>query len=299
MPTDPLQLILYRDLSIAEAAPFLEVASPLLRELVNYGTNALARCASVAGGKDEDIAVLALFRYAVELTDATEVLLTQSCAAPAQLQLRSLYETVWSIEYILELEDEYVDRSLAWLVSGVLKRRAAYNSFRLARSEQHSARRAFDEHRDPGVRAIQFRDPSPAIDNLDRFLAKAHIQPVVQRFESDKPRNWYQLANRSLGSLRDLARYLRLEAEYLMRYKPYSLVSHAESTSSFLARGPDGTAGIRRLREPDTIRDIAMATAELMLRAIRLVLGKWRPGEDWWRWYLQEVTDRYALLTGG
>jgi len=62
MPTDPLESIIYRDLAKANANELFEVASPLLIEMVNYGSNVIVRCAtSSQGKKDEDLAVLSLY----------------------------------------------------------------------------------------------------------------------------------------------------------------------------------------------------------------------------------------------
>jgi hypothetical protein len=44
MSTEPLESILNRDLSIAQSKEALDVAIPVLQELVNHGTNALMRC---------------------------------------------------------------------------------------------------------------------------------------------------------------------------------------------------------------------------------------------------------------
>ena len=82
--TKPLESILYRELSMAEAKEIIELASPLMQELVNYATNVLARCATsrtLSGREDEDVAALALYRHVIELTDGIEVLLSRSCSA--------------------------------------------------------------------------------------------------------------------------------------------------------------------------------------------------------------------------
>ena len=61
MGTKPLEPILYRDFSVAQAKPIIDLACPLLQELVNFGTNTLVRCAtSTTGGKNEDLALLSL-----------------------------------------------------------------------------------------------------------------------------------------------------------------------------------------------------------------------------------------------
>ena len=79
MPTKPLETVIYRDLQIARSAKFLAVASPLFRELVNYGSNALIRCAtSSTRGENEDLAPLNLYRHILEMTDAFEVLIANA-----------------------------------------------------------------------------------------------------------------------------------------------------------------------------------------------------------------------------
>jgi hypothetical protein len=48
MATKPLQTVLYRELSRVEAKELIDSAASLLEELVNWGTNALVRCAASA-----------------------------------------------------------------------------------------------------------------------------------------------------------------------------------------------------------------------------------------------------------
>jgi hypothetical protein len=146
VPTKPLEPILYRELSEVEAKEFIDIASSLLQELVNYGTNALVRCAtSVSGKVDEDIAILALYRHIIEMTDGIEVLVSQSCAIPAIPLSRSSFEASLSMEYILEKDAEYIRRSLAWLVGYVHKRLDMYERFDPSTSKGQEFKRLFDQ----------------------------------------------------------------------------------------------------------------------------------------------------------
>ena len=66
MPTKPLEAVLYREFSKESARPVIEVASPLLKEVVNYGTNAFMRCAtSKSIQQNEDLAPLMLYLHIV------------------------------------------------------------------------------------------------------------------------------------------------------------------------------------------------------------------------------------------
>jgi hypothetical protein len=129
MPTKPLESIIYRELAVAESQRVIQIASPLLQEMVNFGSNALVRVATSTSAKEnEDLAVLFLYRHIIEMTDGIEVLLSQSCVNPAIPLLRSSFEALISMEYIVENEDDYVDRSLAWLCIYIYDRLKMYES---------------------------------------------------------------------------------------------------------------------------------------------------------------------------
>jgi hypothetical protein len=297
MPTRPLDKILYRELSTVRAKEVIGIASPLLQELVNFSTNAFARCASSSRGKaHEDLAALILYLHVIEMTDAIEVLVSQSCPAPGQTLLRSSFEATLYIEYILEAESEYVKRSLAWLVEYVRNRLEAYRSFSPSAPPRRSVRRALEEHKSEAMQALEVPDPAGAIENLEGFLAQPHIQPVERLFDEHRGWKWYQIFDSSLCNLYELARHLRREAEYVVLYRQWSSISHAHDLSRFLGRSLDGEAGFKSLRDPGTMRIVTSHAASYMLRATRLILGRFRPGEDISGWYATEVGERYKLL---
>jgi hypothetical protein len=84
----------------------------------------------------------------------------------------------------------------------------------------------------------------------------------------------------------------------MVLYKQWSSISHAHDLSRFLAQSPDGDPGFKALRDPSTIRVVTSHAAKFILRTTRLVLGKFRPGEDFSQWYAREVRERYLLITG-
>ena len=299
MPTKPLEKLLYRELSKVSAKELIDIASPLLQELVNYSTNAFARCESSSAGRtDEDLAVLILYLHVIEMTDAVEVLVSQSCPAPAQALLRSSFEATLYIEYILENESEYRARSLAWLVGYVRSRLQAYRLFSPSAPLGRSVIEALEEHRSEAVQALEAEDPAWAIENLENFLAQPHIQPTQKLFQEHRRWKWYQILDSSLSNLRDLTGYLKREAEYQILYRQWSSILHAHDLSRFMARSSDGDPGFKALRDPNSIRVVTSHAASLILRATHLMLGKFRPGEDYSRWYVTDVRDRYQFITG-
>jgi len=198
MPTEPHHSILYPDLSKAEARDVIEIASPLLRELVNYASSALLRCATSTSGKvDNDIATLALYRHIIEMTDGIEVLLSQACSNPVVPLLRSSFEAVLSIEYILETEEDYVHRSLSWLVGYVHKRLDMYERLEFSTSKGKEFRNAIaDDKMLPHLKlpSTFAAAAGQARTNLKPMLTKPHIKAIQEEYCRFARRpNWYRL----------------------------------------------------------------------------------------------------------
>jgi hypothetical protein len=300
MPTEPLQSILDRPLSKVAASDVIEVASPLLQELVNYGTNALARCAStVSGGVDENIAVLTLYRHVIEMTDGIEVLVSQCCPDPTVLLLRSSFEALLSIEYILETEEEYVRRSLAWLVGHIHNELDLCDRLDDSTTKGRQFRRSVESDKTIPSIAISHICGKPVKglrDSLRSFLKKPHVEVIEDEFAGyDRPPPWYHVFG-GPANLCDLAKFVERGGQYEFLYRLWSETVHAQSASPLLQQDESGQQVIQRLRDPTTLASVASFGASFMLSATRLVLGRFRPGEDLSRWYKREVRGRYRRL---
>jgi hypothetical protein len=303
MPTNPLESILYRELSKAEAKEVIEIASPLLQELVNYATNALARCAtskSLSGKADEDVATLALYRNIIELTDGIEVLLSQSCTIAAIPLLRSSFEALLALEYILENETDYGQRSLAWVVGYVHKRIDMYERLDPLTNKGQEAKRLFDDDKSMASMRTPIAssaDVQKAKANLQTMLAKPHLQPIETEYNKYKKPEWYKLFG-GPNDLRTLAQRLRRGGQYEVLYRSWSTTAHAQDFLPFMDRADKGEPAIKRLRDPNQLREIASFAATFLLDATRLILNKLRSGEDLAPWYKRDVQQGYRAITG-
>lgn len=301
MPTKPLESILYRDLSKAEAKEVINVASRLLQELVNYATNALVRCAgSISGNvakRDEHIAILTLYRHIIEMTDGIEVLISQSCVIPTIPLLRSSFEALLSMQYILEKDAEYTRRSFAWLVSWAHKRSDMYERLDPSTLKGQEFKRLCDQ--DETLSRVKM-PPSPkapkAIKNLQSIISKPHLKDVEKEYSSHKKiQNWYRLFG-GPPDLRALAVHLKSGAQYDLLYRQWSTTAHAQDLLP-VARIGKGQAAIGKIRNPETMNRVANFASSFILKATRLILGKLREGEpNFDKWYVEEVRDLYWRL---
>jgi hypothetical protein len=195
MPTNPLPAALDRDIAKVEMSDQIKLACPLLQELVNYATNALQRCnLEVAdGNEDENVAPLILYRHIIEMTDGIEVLLSQASVTPGIPVLRSSFEAVLQLEYILKDPSEYVRRSLMWMLGFIHDRIAFYERLDPATNRGQQ----FQQHlsaRWPALVAIVSNlktDAQNSLANLAALVQKAHFQPFEADYQARKrPKNW-------------------------------------------------------------------------------------------------------------
>lgn len=299
MPTEPYQPILYRELSIVALKDVIDVASPLLIELVNHATNTLIRCAdSLLGSVDEDLALLTLYRHVIEMTDGVEVLVAQACAIPAIPLVRSSFEALLSLEYILEDEEKYVQRSLSWLVGYAHQRLEFYE--RLDPNTEKGkkfAERAAQDFLLENLEVPDSNDISKAISNLESFLAKDHIQPIKCEWDNHRRPNWFQLFN-GPHNLYELSNHVNRGGQYDVLYRQWSRVLHSQDLLGFMARDADGDAAIGPLRKPEKVREVVIHASSIMLEATRRVIKKARPDENISAWYKREVMGSYRSITG-
>jgi hypothetical protein len=216
---------------------------------------------------------------------------------PAIPLVRSSFEALISLEYILESRQEYTRRSLAWLAGYVHKRLDFYDS--LIPSSAKGAAFAQALRRDKTIRTVVLPAQSEvtmAIANLRQLLARSQFKDIEVEYGRRKKRpNWYALFG-GPNDLRGLAQHLKRDSQYDFLYRLWSTTSHAQDFSPFIARTLRGESGIRGLRDPSQLRDVASFSATFLLEATRIVLKKFRPGENIASWYEAEVRDNYMRI---
>lgn len=278
MPTKPIKKLLNRHLSRAAACEFVEIACPLLRECVNNGTWVFMRCwdsSSVA--PNENAAPLVLYLHIIEFVDAIEELLRNSCMVPSIALLRSCFEALLQLEYILEDDGCYTTRSLAWLKKFADNRVAYY------------------EYVDPETERGRTVRKSIAEDKATKALGL----PTAQRARK-RARAWRGLLSdaeaakcASLPSREELSKRLKRHAQYTFLYRKWSSIVHAQDLSHVIAVDSQGHSGVRRLRDPREAQEVALFAACYIVNATGAMLRKFRPGEEkaFADWFTKEVKD--------
>lgn len=304
MPTKQFEPLLYRELRKVEAKKVIEIASPLLQEEVNYATNAFQRCQeSAIGVADEHLPLLISYLHVIEMTDGIEVLVSQSCPIPAIPLLRSSFEALLTIDYILEAD--YRRRAFAWLVCYVRERLSQYEMLDPShqKGKEFLSTFAADEV-SKYMKLPPFNNLAQAIQNLQSLLTNNPDYQVAdceyQSLKSKRKRkpNWYSLFG-GPSNLRDLARNLSRGAQYEILYRSWSRITHADDLSRFLTHTNEGSPAFRPLRNPEELKQVSKLASTFILDATKKMLGKFRAGEmtSLARWYVREARKRHLALT--
>jgi hypothetical protein len=301
MPSDPVLDMLDRDFSRAAAKETIDIAGPMLREIVNFATRAFVRCdtSCLEMGK-ERVALIALYLHIIEMVDGVEVLVSAADAGPAVPLLRSAFEAVWSLEYILQ--DDCTRRSLSWLVSYYYDRLEAHE--RLDSTTDRG--RQFRRSTEASIASLSPVDPSrvqPAIAGLRKQIDHPEYDEVKQEIKRHKgrPNHWYRLFD-GPATLELLAMRIRRGTEYQIMYRHWSAEIHAVSLQRFLERSMAKDPLSRLLRNPGDVPWVATYGAECLLRATWLMLDKFRPGERadlFSPWIAKEVQTQLHKLSDG
>lgn len=295
MPTDPHPGVLDRDLSIAAAREVIDIACPLLRELVNHGTWVLVRCSGAAEGDvDVDVAPFALYRQQLEAVDGIEVLLSAACVNATIPLLRSAFEALLAIEYICETKEDYVRRSLSWLLCYNHQRLDLYDRLNPATPKGQEFHRVLVADKVMRGKLNVPIDVAAARAKLASVLEKPHFKPIESEYRSFARRpDWFHLFN-GPQNLRELAVHLNRGGFYETLYRVWSRVAHAQDFLSFV----DGEGALKRLRNRAELRSGASLAASFLLASTRVIIAKFRKGEDLEPWYVREVRDRYQWVSG-
>jgi len=304
MPTKPPKKLLDRDLFKAFARERIDIATPLLQEVVNHGLAAFARCSHTAKDGDEKLAILMPYLHLLEMIDGVHILVADAAPDPAQLQLRSAFEALLTIEYITR--DDTMRRAHAYLVADIHRRLAKLREMVPGTEAWKRARKRMEA--DAVGRTLRLEgivDAKAGIEKLEGLLQKPHGRAANAAYQRAKKKRkgrpaWYELYG-GPTSLELLATHLKRPAQYDILYRPWSETSHAgDAIYRKLTKAKGGAPAVRQLRDLSQFDTIVSLAVTFVLNATIRVLNFYRPEEmpAFHRWYTREVRETYMKFGG-
>jgi hypothetical protein len=305
MPTKPFQQLLYRELRKVEAKPIIDIASPLLQEEVNYATNAFQRFQDSNLAKnmahDEPLPTLMAYHHIINLADGIEVLVSQSCTIPSIPLLRSMFEALLTIEYILK--DDCKNRAFAWLVCNMHTRVKQYDLLSPSNPKGNQFLEALSHD---GLIKHTETFPPFEIDKVRRNLQSIFSTPNYAIAEIEYQKiirvkknriNWFSLFG-GPNNLRDLAIQLNHWSEYDFLYRDWSGATHVVTLSHFLTKTNKKSPAFKVIRNHEELAQLTLFASFFVIDATKAMINYYRPGESdsFNKWYLKEIKKRHDTL---
>lgn len=230
MPTKPNEDFIPRNYENTKIQEILNQYSSVLEEVVNFASVAAKWCTEEIHGGEELAPLFLSYRHIFELIDAISVLVKYSCIDPCKILLRSIFESVLSVKYILEKDTDIRGRDFmtcCW--------HHEINELRKEDQDDPMQKELLSKkQRDKLMRDAPLPETSQyikeRIEILKSHLAKPEYIESEREYQSlknafrRKP-NWYSMHG-GPANIEGLADYLELPLEYEFLYREWSGLVH-------------------------------------------------------------------------
>jgi len=299
MPTEPYLPVLDRQHAKDGARDLIELAAPLLLEVVNHATWAFHRCQAASdepSAIDEGVAPVILYQHAIEAADGAETLIREVSTVALVPVVRTEFEAALGLEYVLKADTSR--RSLSWLCAYIHDRLSVYARLDPTTPQGAEFLRKWQQSYGSPL-SVTASDAQNAASNLQSLLSKPHLGPIDHEYKSQKAKQrrtptWYSLFD-GPRSLVELADHLERSTEYDALYRPWSRLAHAGDLAHYVLSDGVNTS-LSGLRNPNGLRENALLAIELLLRCTRFMVNHFRQGESLKEWYLRDVREPLQRL---
>ena len=251
----------------------------LWRELVDYGVHLVGRCAQHDGSLADLVITGHFFKHAVTMLDAVEIQLSRGAVFSAGVSARSMLEAYICLAWILDKQTEIRGRQFyVWH----LRQKRVWARRAIPGTTEHNHFRKYtdtlSDMEDLPKRAALESEASRQDDDISAILTNSNNNLINDAFDKLKQRHfdvaWYRPSGpRSIG---DMAKRLKLDAEYDVFYSQFSDISHAGAFEKHVKF--DGKAVIfEPIRSPEGIQTVVKVVATLAFRVFRLIIAKYFP----------------------
>jgi len=249
--------------------------------------------------------VQVLTRHVCEALDGVAVLAAKGCAEPCKPLLRSSFEAMLGIQYILEADEER--RGLAYQVAHAHRKITLYK--RLDPNENAGKALAAALVSDPLATGLTQNLPAhidlqKLIANLEGMLRKPEYAAVEAEWVKEskkKDAHWYSLFG-GPKSLRDLAIQLKHGGMYEFLYRHWSNNVHAGDCFETLSPAANGGVNIRPIRHPDGLQPMVGLAVSITLAVGRTLLHRYATQEQrasFQAEYVATIQQRFQRLGQG
>ena len=232
------------------------------------------------------------------MLDAIEILIKDRAGTPSALQLRSVFESLLHLKWILQRPNEMQERALLYLLDDI------YDRIKIRRSVDPKTSEGKEILKMHASDIIAKNMPAPnvpdsdiAIKKWDSMLNRAPLKTIHDNYSTYKKNNkkakWYSYHGGGF-TIAELATKLDLPFAYWLLYKNWSATVHGQHR---LREKVVAGGGFKPLRAPEFIPTGGNYAISFALFAILEICTFYKPkGIDYASWYKAEVQSEYKWL---
>jgi len=229
MPTKENENFIPRNSNNPGVEKILGEYSTALDEIVNFGSNVFCWSSEKIHGGEELAPLFFSFRHIFEVLDAISILVKYSSIEPCKILLRSAFESVLNIKYILQKDPAIRGRDFMtcyWHVAITNNRKAdpddCTHKELLAIIHKNASMKNFRFPEIPNVKNI--------LKILTDHLASAEYAEAEQEYQrllklKDRKPNWYSMHG-GPSNIIELAEAMDSRLEYELLYREWSGLVH-------------------------------------------------------------------------
>lgn len=305
MPTKPNENLITDPSENPRLAGILSHYSSTIAETVNFGSTVFQWILERTHEGDHHIAAFSFYRRSLDLLDSISVLIKNSCVSPCKVLLRSLFEAMLSLEYMMQSDFERRGRdyilclkhkerdSLRQSLKGDPLHQEYIGIFRNDALLQNM--------RHPDIPEAEIKEAIRLKERI--FTAAAYAdsessyQEVKAKRDGRNPQWWFSLH----GGPRDiceLAARMKRPGQYEMLYRDWAGYSHGTGGMNEHVEIRKGEIAIPQLRVPKDAEHITFMAIQYAVTITGLMVREYArdKAKELSAWYSAEIrTELFDL----
>lgn len=301
---NPIKDVLPREIESEGLKNLLNYYANGIDQVVNFGTHVIKWDLELMNRDvlgDKHLPIMLSLRNFVELVDSTSILIRQSSIDPCKVILRSMLETYFNLEYLLEKDSE--QRALNFMGWHSMQKLKFYKKLDNSRPEgKQLLSKIKKDKTTQNFQIGNIPNLEEAINNIESLFQKKEYSSIKQEFtrlkkQGEKNPKWHRLFN-GPKTLVDLANHVNLSGLYEFLYRFWSGPIHGtDIIDGKIVQNNEQKIDMFQIRFPKDAQAVSNYIVSISLMVYMLIIDKRIPSKrsDFENWYLT-IQDFYLKL---
>ncbi len=253
-----------------EYSAILQKIGDILDTNICYGSNVLVESENNPKGDQSDLVVLTIYRFILDNLDGVSILFKNGSIDTTGILLRSIFEGLLALLYILEEETEL--RALSYQVAHYHKEIA---NFRKIDSNTVEGKKLRSLLKEEGIEEVESFDYRIRLDRIENILKHPKFQPIEEEWQKKK-KKWFSLFG-GPENIFELAEHFNFVSAYELLYRHWSNDIHGLAALDYIREGEDGDIYLCYLRDQKNLYTYSICALNFVSEATLQMITKYLP----------------------